>query len=79
MEKETQLQFRWMKRNPPFENILLDIKCTIPLNKGDKYIHRDENGNDVHLTVDYRLFVQNEYANILVIVFEETDFKQIKN
>jgi len=78
MEKETQLQFRWMKRNPSFENLLLDIKCTIPLNVGDKYIHRDENGNKVHLIVDYRIFVQSDYANILVIVFEE-DFKQIKN
>jgi len=77
MEKETQLQFRWLKRNPSFENLLLDIKCTIPLNKGDKYIHTDENGNRVHLTVDYRLFVQDD-TNILVIVFEE-DFKQIKN
>jgi hypothetical protein len=78
MEKETQLQFRWMKRDPSFENLLLDIKCTIPLNVGDKYIHRDENGNKVHLIVDYRLFVHDDYANILVIVFEE-DFKQIKN
>ena len=78
MEKETQLQFRWMKRNPSFENLLLDIKCTIPLNIGDKYIYTDENGNKVHLTVDYRLLVQDDYANILVIVFEE-DFKQIKN
>jgi hypothetical protein len=79
MEKETQLQFRWIKRNPSFENLLLDIKCTIPLNVGDKYIHTDENGNNVHLTVDYRLLVQDDYANILVIVFEE-DYKQtIKN
>ena len=76
MQKETQLQFRWVKRNS-FENLLLDIKCTIPLNKGDKYIHKDENGKNVHLSVDYRIFVQDDYTNILVIVFEE-DFKQLK-
>ena len=77
MQKETQLQFRWIKRNPSFENLLLDIQCTIPLNVGDKYNHRDENGENVHLSVDYRLFVQDDYTNILVIVFEE-DFKQLK-
>jgi len=76
MEKETTiLQFRWVKEYPSYENLFLDLKCTIPLNVGDKYIYKDENGKSIHLVVNERMYIQDKYTSILCIFFKENNFK----
>ena len=66
--EETQLSFVWYQDKEP--NIRLEIPCTIPLNKGDRYVH-SYNNELRFLEVDFRLF--NETTNSLIIVFKETN------
>jgi hypothetical protein len=66
MEKETKLNFTWIKNFD--EHIKLNLQSTIPLNVDDVILY-DYNDNTYHLKVDRRIYVPQ--ANVLTIIFKE--------